>query len=304
MSQFFSRDRKRRDSSRPKRLTRQDHATSPVTDKRVGWPPFQASQFEKTSARRARNIADGVGSEKTPDRRSGASQARKEAKDKSHIQCFICDQYDHHNTQCDQNSKVRKYLRRGNHSEQHTPTTTEGGGHEDPTPMGHMVDATITGAGGQKPPPPTKHHRQATLPIHHHPPSPSQPTAEGDSSPSPPAAACFITTRRRTANHHSPPLPSSTILAAILHLPQPRSITNYPSPPPLPTAASPRTTARRRAHHHRSSPYHRLPACTIAGCHQEEGEHHRCPTDPPPGERDITTLLFHFCRSPAPHRHH
>ncbi|GAB2274128.1 hypothetical protein Dimus_008899 [Dionaea muscipula] len=177
MSQFSSRDRKRRDSSRPKRLTRQDHATSPVTDRRVGRPSFLASRFEKTPVRRAGTTADGMsdvldrrserttnkwfddslldrGSEKTPDRTCGASQARKEAKDKSHIQCFLCDQYGHYSTQCDQNPKARKYLRTGNHSEQHTPTTTEGGGHEDTTPMGHMVDATITGENGREDPTP------------------------------------------------------------------------------------------------------------------------------------------------------
>ncbi|GAB2295268.1 hypothetical protein Dimus_029441 [Dionaea muscipula] len=82
------------------------------------------------------------GSEKTPDRTSGASQARKEAKDKSHIQCFVCGQYDHYNTQCDQNPKARKYLRRGNH----------GDGYEDPIPMNHMVNATITEGDDQENP--------------------------------------------------------------------------------------------------------------------------------------------------------
>ncbi|GAB2266901.1 hypothetical protein Dimus_001890 [Dionaea muscipula] len=153
MSKFSSRDHKRRDSSRPKRLTRQSYTTSPVTDKRFGRPPFLASRLENTQARRDGTTADGVsdvldrrferttekwfddsfldrGSEKTPDRKSGASQAHKEAKDKSHIQCFVCDQYGYYSTQCYQNPKARKYLRRGNHSEQHTPKTTEGGGHE------------------------------------------------------------------------------------------------------------------------------------------------------------------------------
>ncbi|GAB2295431.1 hypothetical protein Dimus_029597, partial [Dionaea muscipula] len=57
-------------------------------------------------------------------------------------------------TQCNQNPKAKKYLRRGNLGEQHTPTTTEGGGHEDPTTMGHMVDATITVGNGQEDPTP------------------------------------------------------------------------------------------------------------------------------------------------------
>ncbi|GAB2265506.1 hypothetical protein Dimus_000556, partial [Dionaea muscipula] len=176
MAQFSKRgNRKRRDSSRGP--TRQDHATSPVGNRRIGRPSFLARRSEKTLARRHGNPIDRKSevldkrserttdkwfddpfldrrSTQTPDRRYDALQTRTNAKDKSHIQCFVCDQYDHYNTQCNPNPKARKYLRRGNHSEQHTPTTTEGGGHEDPTPMGHMVDATITEGDGQEDPTP------------------------------------------------------------------------------------------------------------------------------------------------------
>ncbi|GAB2268343.1 hypothetical protein Dimus_003308, partial [Dionaea muscipula] len=155
----MNKDRKRQGSSRARGLTRlSNHATIPVTDKRVGRPSFLDRRSEKAPDRRS-DVLDrrserttdkwfddsflDRGSEKTPDKRSSASQACKEAKDKNHIQCFVCDQYGHYNTQCDQNLKARKYLHKGNHSEQHTPTTIEGGGHEDPIPMDHVVNATI-----------------------------------------------------------------------------------------------------------------------------------------------------------------
>ncbi|GAB2281291.1 hypothetical protein Dimus_015892 [Dionaea muscipula] len=161
MAQFPRRgNRKRRDSS--KGPTQQDHTTSPVCNRRIGRPSFLASRSEKTPARRLERTKDkwfedsflNERSTQTPDRRSEASQARTDVKDKSHIQCFVCNQYGHYSTQCNQNPKVRKYFRKGNHSEQHTPTTTEGGRHEDPTPMGHMVDATITERNGQEDPTP------------------------------------------------------------------------------------------------------------------------------------------------------
>ncbi|GAB2279214.1 hypothetical protein Dimus_013864, partial [Dionaea muscipula] len=148
--------RKRRDSSRGS--TRQDHTTSLVCNRRIGRSSFLASRSRKTPARRSERTTDkwfedsvlDRRSTQTPDRRSEASQARMDAKDKSHIQCFVCDQYGHYSTQCNQNPKARKYLHRGNHSEQQTLTTTEGGEHKDPTPMGHMVDATITERDGQE----------------------------------------------------------------------------------------------------------------------------------------------------------
>ncbi|GAB2283189.1 hypothetical protein Dimus_017717 [Dionaea muscipula] len=150
MAQFSRRgNRKRRDSSRGQ--MRQDHTTSPVGNRRIGRPSFLASRSEKTPARGSKRTIDrwfedfflDKTSIQIPDRRSEVSHARTDAKDKSHIQCFVCNQYGHYNTQCNQNPKARKYLRRGNLGEQHTPTTTEGGGHEDPTTIGHMVDATI-----------------------------------------------------------------------------------------------------------------------------------------------------------------
>ncbi|GAB2278178.1 hypothetical protein Dimus_012872, partial [Dionaea muscipula] len=121
-----------------------------------------AHRSEKTPARRSQRTTDkwfedsflDRRSTQTPDKRSEASQPRTDAKDKIHIQCFVYDQYGHYSTQCNQNPKARKYLRRGNHSEQHTPTTIEGGGHEDLTPMGHMVDATIAERDGQEDPSP------------------------------------------------------------------------------------------------------------------------------------------------------
>ncbi|GAB2294413.1 hypothetical protein Dimus_028621 [Dionaea muscipula] len=123
---------------------------------------YYTSRSEKTPARGSERTTDrwfedsflDRTSTQIPDRRSEASHARTDAKDKSHIQCFVCTQYGHYNTQCNQNPKARKYLRRGNLGEQHTPTTTEGGGHGDPTPMGHMVDATIAERDGQEDPTP------------------------------------------------------------------------------------------------------------------------------------------------------
>ncbi|GAB2278109.1 hypothetical protein Dimus_012807 [Dionaea muscipula] len=161
MAQFSKRgNRKRRDSSR--RPIREDHTMSPVGNRRIGRPSFLASRSEKTPARGSERTTDrwfedsflDRTSIQIPDRRSDASHARTDAKDKSHIQCFVCTQYGHYNTQCNQNPKARKYLRRGNLGEQHTPTTTEGGGHGDPTPMGHMVDATIAERDGQEDPTP------------------------------------------------------------------------------------------------------------------------------------------------------
>ncbi|GAB2275897.1 hypothetical protein Dimus_010644, partial [Dionaea muscipula] len=118
MAQFSRRgNQKRRNSS--KRPMRQDHTMSPVGNRRIGRPSFSASRSEKTPAR---------GSERTTDRWFEDSFL-----DRTSIQ--IPD-------------------RRGNLGEQHTPTTTEGGGHGDPIPMGHMVDATIAEQDGQEDPTP------------------------------------------------------------------------------------------------------------------------------------------------------
>ncbi|GAB2268984.1 hypothetical protein Dimus_003913, partial [Dionaea muscipula] len=117
---------KRRDSSRGP--TRQDHATNPICNKRIGRLSFLVSRSGKTSTRRPGNTADRNSdvldrrseratdrwfddslldgrSVKTPDKRSDASQVRTDAKDKSHIQCYVCDQYDHYSTQCTLNPK-------------------------------------------------------------------------------------------------------------------------------------------------------------------------------------------------------
>ncbi|GAB2272903.1 hypothetical protein Dimus_007720 [Dionaea muscipula] len=150
MAQFSRRgNRKRRDSSR--RPTREDQTMSPVGNRQIGRPSFLASRSEKTPGRGSERTTDRCFKDsfldrtsiQIPDRRSEASHAKTDAKDKSHIQCVVCTQYGHYSTQCNQNPKARKYLRRGNLGEQHTPTTTEDGEHGDPTPMGHMVDATI-----------------------------------------------------------------------------------------------------------------------------------------------------------------
>ncbi|GAB2281543.1 hypothetical protein Dimus_016125 [Dionaea muscipula] len=125
MAQFSRRgNRKRRDSSR--RPTREDHTMSPVGNRRIGRPSFSARRSEKTPARGSERTTDrwfedsflDRTSIQIPDRRSEASHARTDAKDKSHIQCFVCTQYGHYSTQCHQNPKAKKNLRRGNHGEQ------------------------------------------------------------------------------------------------------------------------------------------------------------------------------------------
>ncbi|GAB2286306.1 hypothetical protein Dimus_020723 [Dionaea muscipula] len=154
--QFSSREtRKRRDSSGTRGPMRQDHATSSVYERRAGRLFFLDKRSEKAPDSRSTKALDRKSdildrrfekaidrcfddslldrrSEKAMDRRSVDSPPRRETKDKSHSQCYVCDQYGHYSTQCDLNPKAKKQFHSGDHNTR-GPTTKESGREDIPT---------------------------------------------------------------------------------------------------------------------------------------------------------------------------